>query len=113
MKKLDKKLFYMIISDLNEGISIKDIAAYWLVSESQVRRIKEAGTWDRWPYMVAKSQHGYMTPEYKAYLKRRKLPIKPPAKIDYANYRISFSVGNTKIKLSLFKRFKAWIRSLR
>lgn len=50
------------------------------ISERILQRIKEAGTWERWPYIQAKSKHGYQTPEYYAYLKRRGLPRAIPGK---------------------------------
>lgn len=60
--------------------STVETAKFFKISDRQVQRIKEAGTWERWPYIQAKVSCGYMTPEYKLYLKRRGLPITPPAK---------------------------------
>lgn len=88
------------------------------VSERTVNRVKEAVTWERWPYIVAKSQHGYRTPEYYAYLKRRKLPTKMPAKPvviprqpigDTKLYRVPTKT-TTVHKLTWWQRFLAWIR---
>lgn len=78
--KLSKNQFDFVMQDIRAGRSVKDTAIAHLMSERQVQRIKEAGTWDRWPYIAAKARYGYDTPEYKAYLKRRGLPLRPPAK---------------------------------
>lgn len=78
--KISKTQFDFVTEDLAAGRNIKETAIAHLLSERQVQRIKEAGTWDRWPYIVAKATHGYNTPEYKLYLKRRGLPLQPPAK---------------------------------
>lgn len=80
--KLTKLQFDRIIllsrrSDLH---TTKEIAEFVGISERMVQRAREAGTWARWPYIVAKTTHGYNTPEYKTYLKRRGLPLTPPAK---------------------------------
>lgn len=82
--KISKTQFDFVTEDLAAGRSIKETAIAHLLSERQVQRIKEAGTWDRWPYIVAKATHGYNTPEYKLYLKRRGLPLQPPAKYQVA-----------------------------
>ena len=78
--KISKTQFDFVTEDLTAGRNIKETAIAHLLSERQVQRIKEAGTWERWPYIVAKATHGYNTPEYKQYLKRRGLPLTPPAK---------------------------------
>lgn len=67
--------FNRVITHLNQGRTVNDVAFLNNLSERQVRRIKEAGTWENWPYIVAKTTHGYMTPEYKQYLNRRGLPL--------------------------------------
>jgi hypothetical protein len=73
--------FEFVMQELTAGRSVKDVAIAHLMSERQVQRIREAGNWGRWPYIVAKTRHGYNTPEYKKYLKRRGLPLTPPAKV--------------------------------
>jgi len=73
--------FEFVMQELTAGRSVKDVAIAHLMSERQVQRIREAGNWGRWPYIVAKTKHGYNTPEYKKYLKRRGLPLTPPAKV--------------------------------
>lgn len=78
--KLTQKEFERATHHINMGRSTSEVAYICKISERMVQRIKEAGTWDRWPYTVAKATHGYMTPEYKLYLKRRHLPLTPPAK---------------------------------
>lgn len=78
--QISKAKFDEVMGDINAGLSIKVTAQNCRISERQVQRIKEATTWERWPYIVAKATHGYNTPEYKQYLKRRKLPLTPPAK---------------------------------
>jgi len=82
--QVSRKDFDRAITHINMGRSTKDVAYICKISERQVQRIKEAGTWERWPYIVAKPTHGYNTPEYKAYLKRRGLPLTPPAKMQVA-----------------------------
>jgi len=67
-----------------DRLCIDAIAVETGVSARQVHRVKEAGTWERWPYIQAKIKCGYNTPEYKAYLKRRGLPLTPPAKVQVA-----------------------------
>lgn len=112
MAMMEKRVFKGIIDDLRDGMKPKDIAAFWKVSTRLVYLVKEAGSWERYPYMIAKKQHGYMTPEYKAYLKRRKLPVTPPAKpaLRPARTRKKPETASSK---PLIKRFTAWIRSLR
>lgn len=82
--KISRTQFDFVIEDLQAGRNTKETAIAHLMSERMVQRIKEAGTWERWPYIVAKATHGYNTPEYKAYLKRRGLPLQPPAKVPAA-----------------------------
>jgi hypothetical protein len=82
--KISKTQFDFVTEDLQAGRNIKETAIAHLLSERQVQRIKEAGTWERWPYIVAKTTHGYNTPEYKLYLKRRGLPLTPPARYKVA-----------------------------
>jgi len=78
--KISRTQFDFVLEDLQAGRNTKETAIAHLMSERMVQRIKEAGTWERWPYIVAKATHGYNTPEYKQYLKRRGLPLQPPAK---------------------------------
>ena len=78
--KLTQTQFRAVMHDVTKGATTSQLSNKHKLSERVVQRIKEAGTWDRWPYIVAKTTHGYMTPEYKLYLKRRGLPITPPAK---------------------------------
>lgn len=79
--QINKTNFNKVIAFTKQsGMTTPEIAKYFSISDRQVQRIKEAGTWDRWPYIQAKVQCGYNTPEYKAYLKRRGLPLVPPAK---------------------------------
>lgn len=75
MMRLSKKEFDRAKHYLNMGKPASEVAIICNISIRQVRRIKEAETWDNWPYILAKAQFGYMTPEYKIYLKRRGLPI--------------------------------------
>lgn len=63
---------------LHAGESVKDIAFVHKVSETMVKRVREAKTWARWPYILAKAHYGYQTPEYYDHLKRRRLPKTPP-----------------------------------
>lgn len=72
----NKVLTAIRISNMNNA----EIAAHFNISVRQVKRIKEAGVWERWPYIVAKTTYGYNTPEYKRYLKRRGLPLVPQVK---------------------------------
>lgn len=85
--KITEKDFDRAITHIKMGRSTKVVAYICKISERQVQRIKEAGTWERWPYIVAKTKHGYMTPEYKLYLKRRHLPIFPVPKSVWAPKR--------------------------
>ena len=78
--KLTQGQFNRIIHHSKGNWTTQDIATTCNVSERVVQRVKEAGTWERWPYIVAKTTHGYNTPEYKLYLKRRGLPLTPPPK---------------------------------
>jgi hypothetical protein len=78
--KLTQKEFDRAVHHINSGRTTAEVAYICKISERMVQRIKEAGTWERWPYIVAKATHGYNTPEYKLYLKRRHLPLTPPAK---------------------------------
>ena len=83
--KINEANFKKVIAFTKQsGMKSKEIAAYFSISERQLRYIKEAGTWERWPYIQAKIKWGYNTPEYKLYLKRRGLPLTPPAKIQVA-----------------------------
>jgi hypothetical protein len=79
--KLTENQFDRIAYHIKMGRTIADVAYVCKVSERVVLRVREAGTWERWPYIVAKATHGYNTPEYHAYLKRRGLPATPPAKM--------------------------------
>lgn len=78
--QLSRSKFEEVKKNLDNGAGIAASALSSRISERQVQRIKEAGTWDRWPYIVAKATHGYNTPEYKQYLKRRGLPLTIPPK---------------------------------
>lgn len=79
--QINKDNFKKVIAFTKQsGMTTPEIAIYFGISERQVQRIKEAGTWERWPYIQAKVSCGYNTPEYKAYLKRRGLPLTPPSK---------------------------------
>ena len=62
------------------GAKTTVIASRFGVSNRQVQRIKEAGSWERWPYILAKANLGLNTPEYKAYLRKKGLPLTPPPK---------------------------------
>jgi hypothetical protein len=78
--KLTEKEFSRVATYIKQGRKTAEVAQLCNISERMVQRVREAGTWDRWPYIVAKATHGYNTPEYKLYLKRRGLPLTPPAK---------------------------------
>lgn len=78
--KLTQAQFAAVMHDVSKNATTKQLSNKHNLSDRMIQRIKEAGTWDRWPYIVAKATHGYMTPEYKLYLKRRHLPLTPPAK---------------------------------
>ena len=78
--KLAEKDFNRAATYIKQGRKTAEVAQLCNISERMVQRVREAGTWDRWPYIVAKATHGYNTPEYKLYLKRRGLPLTPPAK---------------------------------
>lgn len=95
--KISKTQFDFVTEDLAAGRNIKETAIAHLLSERQVQRIKEAGTWERWPYIVAKATHGYNTPEYKLYLKRRKLPLTPPAK-PTGHYQVTVGLPKVETK---------------
>ena len=105
--QVSKKDFDRAMTHINMGRSTKDVAYICKISERQVQRIKEAGTWDRWPYIVAKTTHGLNTPEYKAYLKRRGLPFTPPAR----NKVVSKPVRVSKVILEPVQK-KPWWRKL-
>lgn len=83
--KLTQKEFDRAMHHIKSGRTTAEVAYICKISERMVQRIKEAGTWERWPYIVAKATHGYNTPEYKLYLKRRHLPLTPPAKMQVAS----------------------------
>lgn len=90
---MDRNKFEKIIElSKDRRYHIDAIAVETGVSARQVHRVKEAGTWERWPYIQAKIKCGYNTPEYKAYLKRRGLPLTPPAKTN-ATYTVSSLPG--------------------
>jgi len=93
--------FEFVMQELTAGRSVKDVAIAHIMSERQVHRIKEAGTWGRWPYIVAKTKHGYNTPEYRKYLKRRGLPLTPPAKVTVGVLR--YKNGNTVFGIEVEK----------
>lgn len=78
---MNQSKFILIVSDLEQGKKVAEIAVKHHISQRQVHRVKEAGTWERWPYIVAKVTYGYRTPEYKLYLKRRGLPLLSPPKV--------------------------------
>lgn len=78
--KLTEDQFNRAAQHINMGRTTSEVAYICKISERMVQRVKEAGTWQRWPYIVAKATHGYNTPEYKRYLKRRGLPLTPPSK---------------------------------
>lgn len=83
---MDRNKFEKIMElSKDRRYNIDAIAVETGVSVRQVNRVKEAGTWERWPYIQAKIKHGYNTPEYKTYLKRRGLPLTPPPKLMSAN----------------------------
>ncbi len=85
-----------------------EIAKHFGISVRQVKRIKEAGTWERWPYIQAKTTHGLGTPEYKAYLKRRGLPLVPQVKkvtyITITNDEVEKLKGGATKRRSLLDR---------
>ena len=111
--RISKTQFYDVMQDLIAGRNVKETAIAHLLSERQVRRIKEAGTWERWPYIVAKATHGYNTPEYKAYLKRRGLPLTIPPKTValtkksmQGSYSVSVNPDMFRYRPSLWQRLK-------
>jgi hypothetical protein len=79
--KLAEKDFNRAATYIKQGRKTAEVAQLCNISERMVQRVREAGTWDRWPYIVAKATHGYNTPEYKLYLKRRGLPLTPPKNV--------------------------------
>jgi len=79
--KLTEDQFNRAAQHINMGRTTSEVAYICKISERMVQRVKEAGTWQRWPYIVAKATHGYNTPEYRLYLKRRGLPLTIPPKI--------------------------------
>lgn len=81
--KITKGQFDSITASLSNGLTAKQAAQKAGTSDRIAQRVREAGTWERWPYIVAKATHGYNTPEYKTYLKRRGLPLTPPSKVPY------------------------------
>lgn len=95
--QISKAKFDEVMGDIHAGLSIKATAENCKISERQVQRIKEATTWERWPYIVAKATHGYNTPEYKLYLKRRKLPLTPPAK-PTGHYQVTVGLPKVETK---------------
>ena len=112
--KLTQKQFDRAMTYVHQGRSTAEVAALCNVSERVVQRIKKAGTWDRWPYIVAKTTHGYMTPEYKLYLKRRGLPIAPPSKVKMYGSGHKMVITSDEIlednahTHSHFERLKRW-----
>lgn len=106
--QINKANFNKVIAFTKQsGMTTPEIAKYFSISERQVQRIKEAGTWDRWPYIQAKVRFGYNTPEYKQYLKRRGLPLIPPAK----NKVVSKPIRVPKTTLEPVQK-KPWWRRL-
>ena len=82
--QINRENFNKVITFKHQAsMTTAELAQYFDISERQVQRIMEAGTWERWPYIQAKIKHGYNTPEYKTYLKRRGLPLTPPSKVPY------------------------------
>lgn len=87
--KVTKDVFNSVLVMSANGGTTQGLAARFGLSERVIRRIKEAKTWNRWPYIQAKAKWGYMTPEYKRYLKRRGLPLVPP-KQEPSTYRVTY-----------------------
>lgn len=121
--KIDRWTFTKINELLNDGISVATIANNMGINEKTVRYIKQAGTWERWPYYQARKRYGYNTPEYRAYLKRRGLPLTVPAKP--AQVRVGKLADKGKVQygievskpvpaqpLTTIGRLTAWMRSL-
>lgn len=103
--KLERKIFDKVITFSKQSdMSTAEIAKYFNISERMVQRVREAGTWDRWPYIVAKATHGYNTPEYKLYLKRRGLPLTPPAKYQVHHREVAGQRLATQLTAELKKR---------
>ncbi len=78
--RLTEDQFNRVAQHISMGRTTSEVAYICKISERMVQRVKEAGTWQRWPYIVAKATHGYNTPEYRQYLKRRGLPLTIPTK---------------------------------
>lgn len=77
--EMTRPLFEAILED---GRKVDEVAIAHVVTERTVYMVREAGSWARWPYIVTKKRHGFMTPEYKASLERQGLPLHPPKKPD-------------------------------
>ena len=75
--EMSEVLFEAILEDQRK---VDEVALAHIVTERTVYMVREAGSWARWPYIVTKKRHGYMTPEYKASLERQGLPLHPPKK---------------------------------
>lgn len=109
MSAITQSQFEFVAEELRAGRPIKEAAIAHVLSERTVRRIREAGTWERWPYMQAKAQHGYMTPEYRAALKAQGLPLSPPAKPTISNVSVGLAPAKkTAKKPSLMARLFGW-----
>lgn len=102
---VNKKDFEYIMRMLRSNTP-KQLAEKTTYSERVIQRIREAGTWDRWPYIVAKTTHGYMTPEYKLYLKRRGLPITP------ARREVTTTTTTRKQTVTVTVTKKSWLQRL-
>lgn len=107
--QITKDKFDKVIFLLNQEWTCAAIANDLRMSERQVQRIREAGTWDKWPYILAKSTHGYMTPEYKAYLKRRGLPLRYTKKVPKGRW-VPKKSDVEPVKHSLFTKLFGWLR---
>lgn len=99
---MDKNLFNAILQD---GRKADEVALVHVVSVRTVYSVREAGSWERWPYIMMKKRHGYMTPEYKKGLERAGLPLKAPAKpTGTITYKVKNGVPTKKLKKpSLFQ----------
>lgn len=107
--QVTKEKFDMVMHWVKYGSTTPTIALKCKVSERQVQRIREAGTWDKWPYILAKTTHGYMTPEYKAYLKRRGLPLRYTKKVPKGRW-VPKESNVEPVKRSLFTKLFGWLR---
>lgn len=119
--KVTPTIFGKVLGDLSSGKPVAMVADHYKLNEKTVRYIKQAGTWERWPYYQARKRFGYNTPEYKAYLKRRGLPLTVPPKpaqtrVGYLADKKMHGIEVTKPvpaqPLTLWGRFTAWMRSL-